>query len=132
MNDAIALLAISQLISLSGVAYLYMQLQSLRRSMSRARMAAAFRVAPAMLAPDLSPAPAESTSLLRAARQAYTAPAPHPTAAPATAAPQLRFDSAAIAARMTELGVDVPALARRMRRSEAEVQALLSRRTAAR
>lgn len=146
MNDAITLLAVSQLISLGGVAFLYRQVQSLRRSTARPRVGAAVRnpvmqVPPALVSPPAGFALGEDQALLtRAARNAYAPPAPHPAATPPSQAPapangtsaQLRFDSGAIAARMTELGVDVPALARRMRRSEAEVQALLGRRTTAR
>lgn len=114
MNDAIALLAISQLVCLAGIAYLYAQLQSLRRGVGRSLRSASSRVSPM----DAPVKVAARHASQQAARRAYgAAPGPLP------ARPKL--DSAAVAARMNELGLDIPALARRMRRSEEEVRLLL-------
>jgi hypothetical protein len=113
MNDAIALLAISQLVCLSAMIYLYSQVQLLK---SRpARRAASSRVRPMSRPVDL----AARKTATQAARQAY--------GAPMRPASVRRPDTAAIAARMSELGVDVPALARRMQKSEEEVRLLLRR-----
>lgn len=120
MNDAIALLAVSQLVCLGGMAYLYMQLQSLR-----AKGAAPGRQAPPRGRPsERSVQPPPGRAAGQAARAAYGS-----RAAAATAG---RADVAAIAARMSELGIDVPALARRMQKSEEEVRLLLRRQGAAR
>lgn len=116
MNDAIALLAVSQLVCIGGLAYLYMQLQTLRSRGSRSRREAAPRVRHI----DQSIAPGPRT-LEQAARQAYASPLPHG-----------HSDAASIAVRMSELGIDVPALARRMRKSEEEVRLLLRRQGAPR
>lgn len=119
MNDAIALLAISQLVCIGGLAYLYMQLQSLRSQGRRPRRTGAARIRHV----DQSAA-LPSLSAAQAARQAYAAQSPG--RAPG------RTDAAAIAARMSELGIDIPALARRMRKSEEGVRLLLRRQGAAR
>ena len=120
MNDAIALLAVSQLVCLGGMAYLYMQLQSLR-----AKGAAAVRRPPARGRPLERPLPLPpGRAASQAARAAY--------GSQAAAAMAGRTDVAAIAARMSELGIDVPALARRMQKSEEEVRLLLRRQGAAR
>lgn len=121
MNDAIALLSISQLICIAGIAYLYMQLQAVRRDLPRRRPAAA-RPVHAQASPE--PA-AAGQARSRAAQQAYGAARP---AQPGLGPSLLARDAAAIAARMGELGVDVPALARRMGKSEEEVRLLLRRK----
>lgn len=118
MNDAIALLAVSQLVCIGGLAYLYMQLQTLRSRGARSRRSAAPRVRHI----DQSIASGPRT-LERAARRAYSS-------TPATT--HGRADAASIASRMSELGIDVPALARRMRKSEEEVRLLLRRQGAQR
>ena len=115
MNDAIALLAISQLVCLAALIYLYMQVQALR-SRNSARRASPGRFRPVARGFDL----AGTQSATQAARNAYGSSA-HPVG------PARRADTAAIAARMSELGVDVPALARRMHKSEEEVRLLLRR-----
>jgi hypothetical protein len=113
MNDAIALLAISQLVCLAAMIYLYSQVQLLK---SRpARRAASARVHPMGRTVDS----AARQTATQAARQAYGAPM-RPSSV-------RRPDTASIAARMSELGVDVPALARRMQKSEEEVRLLLRR-----
>ena len=112
MNDAIALLAISQLVCLGAIFYLYTQLHALKSAsgVRRRHPSARMRHAPA----THDSAHAAST---RAAEAAYrSSPAPRP-AAPATS----------LAARVAETGVDVAALARRMRKSEEEVRLLLRR-----
>ncbi|MBE7520155.1 MAG: hypothetical protein HS107_13035 [Thermoflexaceae bacterium] len=119
MNDALALLAVSQLVCIGGLAYLYMQVQSLRASGRHRRRPGATRVHHIEQSPA---APARATE--NAARQAYAAQAP--------AGPAGRADAAAIASRMSELGIDIPALARRMRKSEEEVRLLLRRQGAQR
>lgn len=138
MNQAVALLAVSQLVCLVAVAYLYIQVHLLRRGGGRR---AAQRPAPAArstVEQDLTPVAVPTATTGRMAQNAYaplqsqrrsepTKPVPSPVATG-----QVTFDSAAIAARMAELGVDVPMLARRMRKSEAEVRALLGRPVAGR
>lgn len=114
MSDTIVLLAMSQLVCLAGMAYLFLQVQQLSRRPVRHRQPSS-RVHPMHDArvhtPDAPPAVAPR----RAAVNAY-ASAPRPALDPAT-----------VGARMQELGVDVPALARRMRKSEEEVRLLLRR-----
>lgn len=119
MNDAIALLAVSQLVCIGGLAYLYMQLQSLRANRRRPRRADPPRVRHI----DQS-ASIPSRAVQNAARQAYSS---SPSAPGSVSA-----DAAAIASRMSELGIDIPALARRMRKSEEEVRLLLRRQGAQR
>lgn len=115
MTDVIALLAISQLICLGAIFYLYTQVQSLRSGASARKRQPSPRV-------HQMPAPAAigHAANARAARVAYGG---NPN--PARAA--LHGDSANIAARVAEYGVDVPELARRMRKSEEEVRLLLRR-----
>jgi hypothetical protein len=110
MNDAVALLAISQLVCLAALVYLYSQLQAVKANQP-ARKTVSGRV-------RSMPHPVDVPGARQAARQAYTA-STAPTK-PRPAAPDL-------ATRMGELGVDVPALARRMQKSEAEVRLLLRR-----
>lgn len=140
MNDAVALLAVSQLVCLVAVAYLYVQVQLLRRAGGKGRRTSmrSAPVAHSAADQDLSAPAASMATTGRLAQQAY-APAqgqrrlePTTPVPSAVASGQVTFDSAAIAARMAELGVDVPMLARRMRKSEAEVRALLGRQTAGR
>ena len=140
MNNAVALLAISQLVCLMAVAYLYVQVHLLRRAAGTNRGKLLRRPADVRTVPEPDQAPAAPGIAVagRLAQQAY-APAQTPRRNEATTPPaspvatgQVKFDSAAIAARMQELGVDVPMLARRMRKSEAEVRALLGRQAAQR
>ncbi|MCC7365618.1 MAG: hypothetical protein IT303_14730 [Dehalococcoidia bacterium] len=102
MNDAIALLAISQLVCLGALGYLYMELSRMRRARPRREVRAE------------RPAPAAAR---QAAQQAYAAQGGGPFAR----------DAGNIAQRMNDLGVDVSTLARRMGKSEEEVRLLLRR-----
>ncbi|MCK9518589.1 MAG: hypothetical protein M0R74_06120 [Dehalococcoidia bacterium] len=102
MNDAVALLAVSQLVCLGALGYLYVEIQRLRKEPRPRRF--------------IEPAASQAV-VKRAARQAY---APSPQAA-------FSRDSRSVAARVSEVGVDVPSLARRMNRSEEEVRLLLRR-----
>lgn len=120
MTDAVALLAISQIVCLGGLAYLYSQVQKLRHGGRQSRPR------PGLPRPD-GGARAGALPNSRAASEAYTrAPSadPAPRHEPRSAA--------ALAAQLTDLGVDVPSLARRMNRSEEEVRLLLRRRGVAR
>ena len=101
MTDAIALLAISQLVCIGGLAYLYAQLQRLRRDV---------------------PEPRRTSSRVRHMELDYTA---YGDEEEPDVAPQAAFNPGHIATRMNELGVDIPALARRLHRTEDEVRALL-------
>jgi len=112
MNDAIALLAISQLGCLGAIGYLYMELQRLRREPRTRDQRRKEAVSP-------------RAAVQQAARQAYAA-------APRGANSPFARDGASLAARIDELGLDVPALARRMNRSEEEVRLLLRRQGVAR
>ena len=105
MTDVIALLAISQLVTLGALFYLYLQVQQLRGGARaiRHRTPSAAETAPAPGIPVRGPGAA------RAAR-AYAA-------APRPALDQLRGGAR----------VDVAELARRMHRSEEEVRLLLRR-----
>lgn len=104
MTDAIVLLAISQLVCLAALAYLYMEIQRLRHdARPRAKRLGQPR-----------------NAVRQAAAQAYGGSS-------RSAASAFGHDPAAIAARMDGLGVDVPTLARRMNRSEEEVRLLLRR-----
>ena len=121
MTDAVALLAISQLVCLAGLAYLYSQIQKLRQGAPRPRMDRSSVAPHEELRP--APAPAPRPSATRAAQNAYG------RAAQAHAQPR---SAAALAAQLGEMGVDIPALARRMNRSEEEVRLLLRRQGVAR
>lgn len=116
MNDAIALLAISQLVCLGAIFYLYTQLQELKKA-APARRHASTRV-------HRMPGPAEvgNHTTARAARAAYAQPAA-PVVQPSS---PLRGDLASLVARSNG-AVDVSLLARRMRKSEEEVRLLLRR-----
>lgn len=119
MNDAIALLAISQLVSLGATIYLYTQVQTLRsRTVTRR--------APSQRAQTIDSTVELGAGAGRAARQAY--------AAQATGArrPVERRDGNDLVARLGEMGMDIPALARRMHKSEEEVRLLLRRQGMAR
>ncbi|MBI5948338.1 MAG: hypothetical protein HY875_09380 [Chloroflexi bacterium] len=118
MTDAIALLAISQIVCLGGIAYLYVQLQAVRGQLPRLRSAAASRVQRAV-AEDHTPSAPRSATVRPGSPAARTAPAAAPAPRP--------LNAATIAARMDELGVDVAALARRTGRSEEEVRLMLRR-----
>lgn len=118
MNDAIALLAISQLVCLGAILYLYTQVQALRNG-----GATRLKRQPARIHQMTAPTELPGAMATRAARQAYGAASPAPS--PARAA--LRKEAGNIAQRVSEYGVDVTELARRMRKSEEEVRLLLRR-----
>ena len=123
MNDAIALLAISQLICLGGIVYLYGQVQSLRR-LAPARRARSNRVHP--LHESTQVAAREMANV--AARHAYATARQRPQ--PVAASLEHRAfgaPSPTLAIRASEAGVDVTAIARRMQKSEEEVRLLLRR-----
>lgn len=108
MNDALALLAISQLVSLGGIAYLYMQVQALRR-----QPPARVRRSPRVQSLEHPVQAVAREAVSRAARDAYGA------ASRPAQAPQPRAAGGA---------PDIAELARRMNRSEEEVRLLLRRR----
>ncbi len=116
MNDAIALLAISQLVCLGALFYLYTQVQELKKH-SPARRQPSGRVH-RMAGPET----VSQHSVGRAARAAYAAPAGDREQAASPA----RNELAALVARSNGT-VDVAALARRLRKSEEEVRLLLRR-----
>lgn len=118
MNDAIALLAISQLVCLGAIFYLYAQLQELKGKAPAKRRQPSTRV-------HRMPGPAEVAghSTARAARAAYAQPASATVVQPAS---PLRGDLASLVARSNGV-VDIAALARRLRKSEEEVRLLLRR-----
>lgn len=103
MTDAIALLALSQLICLGGLGYLYLQLQEVRKALARASRGA-----------PRTPAPAQGA---RAARAYAAQPATRP-----------RPELATLAAQLQDGTADVAALARRLNRSEEEIRLLLRSR----
>jgi hypothetical protein len=113
MTDAVALLAISQLVCLGAICYLYTQLQAVKSANPIRKRPPSARVQ-RMVAPTEIGSPATA----RAAHAAYgvNSPARAPAAAPST-----------LAARIGESGIDIAALARRMRKSEEEVRLLLRR-----
>jgi hypothetical protein len=109
VNDAIALLAISQLVCIGAIFYLYMQLQELRKAGPVRRRQPSSRVN------HIDAPGAASAATARSARMAYAAAAPHQHAAsPAPGA-------------TAATGINVADLARRMRKSEEEVRLLLRR-----
>jgi hypothetical protein len=114
MNDAIALLAISQLVCLGALFYLYTQLQELKKT-APARRKPSTRVHRMPAAADIA---GGQHSAGRAAQAAYSGPV-------AKAQPA-RNEVASLIARANG-AVDVTALARRMRKSEEEVRILLRR-----
>lgn len=115
MNDAIAMLAISQLVCLGAIFYLYTQLQDLKSRAPKARRQPSTRV-------HRMPGPATVTNQ-GAARAAYAQQA-STVVTPAQAA--TRSDLASLVARNNG-AIDVTALARRLRKSEDEVRLLLRR-----
>lgn len=117
MNDAIALLAISQLVCLGALFYLYTQLQEVRKGRGPARKQPSTRVHRMA-----GPAPVNQQATGRAARAAY---AESVTVTPAPASP-VRGEIASLVARANGV-VDIPSLARRMRKSEEEIRLLLRR-----
>lgn len=115
MNDAVALLAISQLVCLGALFYLYTQLQELKKNAPAGRRKPSTRVHRMPGAADVAEG---RYAAARAARTAYSGP---------VAPPQpMRSELASIVARSNG-AVDVSALARRMRKSEEEVRILLRR-----
>ncbi len=118
MNDAIALLAISQLVCLGAIFYLYSQLQELKGKAPAKRRQPSTRV-------HRMPGPAEvgNHTTARAARAAYAQPTAAATVQPAS---PLRGDLASLVARSNGV-VDIASLARRLRKSEEEVRLLLRR-----
>ena len=109
MTDALALVAVSQLVCIGAIGYLYMQLQSVKnRAPQRVRRSPRVQ----SLEHPIQAVTREATG--RAVREAYAA------ATPSRPAPR--------AARPAEGAVDVAELARRMNRSEEEVRLLLRRR----
>jgi hypothetical protein len=113
MTDAVVLLALSQLVCLGGLAYLYRQVMQLRaNAVVRTRPSERVRTLPV----DEAPAMAPPSQRVRRSKAAPAKPA---------------HDLAAVTRRMHELGVDIPALARRMQRSEDEIRILLRRQGAA-
>jgi hypothetical protein len=112
MTDAVVLLALSQLVCLGGLAYLYRQVMQLRAEQVAQQRRPSERVR--TLPVDEAPAFVPSEDRVRRA----------PSAAPTA-------DLASVTRRMNELGVDIPALARRMHRSEEEIRLLLRRQGAA-
>lgn len=116
MNDAIALLAISQMVCLGAIFYLYTQVQQFKK-VSPKRREPSTRV-------HRMPGPADvgGHTAARAARAAYAQPVARTAAQPAPA----RADLATLVAR-GEGAVDVSMLARRMHKSEDEVRLLLRR-----
>ena len=116
MNDAIALLAISQLVCLGALFYLYTQLQELKKHGAPRRQPSA-RV-------HRMPGPesVNQHSAGRAARAAYAKPVDIMKPQPAATT----TDLASLIARNNG-PVDVASIARRMRKSEEEVRLLLRR-----
>jgi len=115
MNDAIALLAISQLVCLGALFYLYTQLQEVKKhGPARRQPSARVHRMP-------GPEPVNQHSNGRAARAAYAQPVT------VTPAPKVRRGELASLVARANGAVDVPALARRMRKSEEEVRLLLRR-----
>lgn len=125
MNDAIALLAISQLVCLGAIFYLYMQLQAIRTRLRGRRTTISMRARPVESPLEVGGGPSAAAS--RAAHVAYTSRHAGPRVAD-----DLRGDAASLAARLNAMGVDIPSLARRMQKSEEEVRLLLRRQGAAR
>ena len=122
MNDAIALLAISQLVCLGALFYLYTQLQEVRKGKPSGRKQPSARV-------HRMPGPASVNQHTagRAAKAAYAQPV---TVTPGPSSPA-RGEIASLVARANGV-VDIPSLARRMRKSEEEIRLLLRRQGIAR
>jgi hypothetical protein len=113
MNDAIALLAISQLVCLGALFYLYTQLHEVRKSAPGRKRQPSARVHQMSGARTVN-----QYSAARAARAAYSPPAEE--------GPVSRGDLSALISRANG-AIDITALARRMRKSEEEVRLLLRR-----
>lgn len=113
MNDAIVLLAMSQIICLAAIAYLYSQVQALRPRGARVRPTASMRVQPIQ----------ETVTAHQQAKEDSTRVRPQPPLVTGGRS----GDALALLARLQESGMDIPALAKRMRRSEEEVRLLLRR-----
>ncbi len=109
MNDAIALLAISQLVCIGAIFYLYMQLQELRKANPLRRRQPSSRVN------HIDTPGATSAATARSARTAYAAAAPH------------QHSASPVPGGTAATGINVADLARRMRKSEEEVRLLLRR-----
>ncbi len=122
MNDAIILLAISQIVCLGGMAYLYLQVQGMSGRRPARQHVSSHRAQPIGRAIELE-APQPEHVRTRVAPAASPAPTPMMSNAYAAAA----TTGAPVANRMAELGVDVSTLARRMNKSEEEVKLMLRR-----
>lgn len=114
MTDAVVLLALSQLVCLGGLAYLYTQVNKLRRGAIERRTSDRVQALPVEL---------EVGHEVPQADRGRRTPAKTGRAA--------QMDLALIVRQMDELGLDVPTLARRMHRSEDEIRLLLRRKGAA-
>ncbi len=116
MNDAVALLAISQLVCLGAIFYLYTQVQQMKK-LAPKRREPTTRV-------HRMPGPAEvgSHATARAARAAYA----QPVSRSASQSSPARPDIASLVAR-ADGAIDVSMLARRMHKSEDEIRLLLRR-----
>jgi hypothetical protein len=113
MSDAIVLLAISQVVCLGGMAYLYLQFQTVTRQGGRPRHANATFVERPALRQEMQPVAVAAA----AATRAYAAPR---LEGPARAAVETAIDGQ----------VNLTTLARRMNKSEEEVRLLLRRQAA--
>lgn len=102
MADAIVLLALSQLVCLGGLGYLYLQLQDVRKRLGQ------------LPRPTASRPPANGDRL--AAARSYASPAQRST------------NAAELLARLHAEGKDLASLARRLNRSEEEIRLLLRNR----
>ena len=100
MTDALALLALSQLVCLGGLGYLYLHIQELRRRLARVE-----------------------ARLRRQAAGSQDAARPVRIANPARRGEEL----ARLVAQMRQEGADLTTLARRLQRSEEEIRLLLRR-----
>lgn len=107
MTDAVALLALSQLVCLGGLGYLYLRVQELKSAVANTNRASRRAAVGAVAA--------------RAAERAYRGP----NAAPASVPGPQRNATVPLAQPGR---VDVAALARQLHRSEEEVRLLLRHR----
>ena len=115
MNDAVVLLALSQLVCLGGLSYLYVQVMKLRTGAIERRQSDRVHALPRTL--EIGYEVPDDDRVRRTPD--------------ASNGPIAQVDLAMVSKKMTELGVDVPALARRMGRSEDEIRTLLRRKGAA-
>lgn len=113
MMDALALIAVSQLVCIGAIGYLYLQLQAVRREKPQ-RVRRSPRVQ--SLEHPVQAVTREASS--RAAREAYAASSTQQAPRPMRPTPEGGH-------------VDIAELARRMNRSEEEVRLLMRRRGAA-